>query len=495
MELFTLGFPAAFSLTNLLYCFIGVFLGTFVGVLPGIGSLPALALILPISFYLEPTTALVLLSGVYYGGEYGGSTSSILLNLPGSPSNAVTCLDGYPMARQGRAGVALFVCAIGSFVGGSIGILLLITLAQPIVTLALAFGPSEYFATMLFGLIAASTVGREAPMKGVAMVIVGLLLGCIGLDPNTSEPRYALGFLELYDGLSVVVVAIAIFGVAEILSSIEGDTTTAATKVSLRSMVPTREDVRRSTMPVLRGSAIGSVFGALPGTGATIAAFFSYMVEKRLAKDPSRFGNGAVEGIAAPESSNNAAVQTAFIPTLLLGVPGNAVMALMLAAMMIHGVVPGPQIMTDHAALFWGLIASFWIGNVLLLVLNIPMVAIWVKVLAIPYRYLYPTILVLMCIGVYGSGIEVFDIWLMLILGVAGYGMRLLEFPAAPLLLGFILGPLLEEQFRRAMLFGRGDLLWLVHQPIGATILALTGLLIIYLVWSGVAGRRKAFKA
>lgn len=259
MELFTVGFPTAFSLTNLAYCFLGVFLGTFVGVLPGIGSLPALALILPISFYLDPTTALVLLSGVYYGGEYGGSTSSILLNLPGSASNAVTCLDGYPMARQGRAGVALFVCAVGSFIGGSIGIVLLITLAQPIIQLALAFGPSEYFATMLFGLIAASTIGREAPMKGVAMVVVGLMLGCVGLDPNTSLPRYSMGLLELYDGLSVVAVAIAIFGVAEILSSIEGDTTTAATKVSLRSMVPTRQDVRQSAFPILRGSLIGSV--------------------------------------------------------------------------------------------------------------------------------------------------------------------------------------------------------------------------------------------
>ncbi|HSP24346.1 MAG TPA: tripartite tricarboxylate transporter permease, partial [Saliniramus sp.] len=385
----TLGFETALSPTNLLYCFIGVFLGTFIGVLPGIGALAAVSMLLPVTFYLPATTALVMLAGVYYGAEYGGSIASILLNLPGTPSAAVTCLDGYPMAQQGRAGVALFMTTVASFVGASIGIVALTAFAPILVQVTLAFGPAEYFAVMLLGLLAASAVSQGSPAKGIAMVVLGLMLGCVGTDINSGEARFTMGYYPLLDGISLIALAMGLFGISEVIASINttnGDV--LKEKITFRSMLPTRDDTRRSIMPMARGTTVGTVFGTLPGTGQTIASFIAYAIEKRVSRDPGRFGKGAIEGIMSPESANNAAAQTAFIPTLTMGIPGSATMALMLGALMIHGITPGPALMTEHPDIFWGLIASFWIGTVMLVLLNIPLIGMWVRLLKIPYHFL-----------------------------------------------------------------------------------------------------------
>lgn len=492
MELFNIGFPTAFSLENLLYCFLGVFLGTFVGVLPGIGALAAVSLLLPVTFYLDPITALVMLGGVYYGTEYGGSTASILLNLPGTASNAVTCIDGYPMAQQGRAGVALFVTTIASFIGGGFGILVIMFLAPSVASAALAFGPAEYFAAMTFGLIAAATIGQGSVIRGLSMVVLGLVLGSIGADVHTGIIRYSFGMSELYDGISIIVLAMGLFGVAEVIASVRNQSLgQSVARVTLRSMIPTKADVRQSVWPVFRGSGVGSAFGALPGTGPAIAVFLSYALEKNIAKQPERFGKGAIEGIASPEASNNAAVQTAFIPTLTLGIPGSATMAVMMGALMIHGINPGPQLMQTHPELFWGLIASFWIGNVMLLVLNIPLIGIWIKLLSVPYHYLFPVVILLICVGTYSIGNSAFDVMLVLIFGILGYFMRIYGFEPAPLLIGFILGPLLEENFRRAMQFARGDFLLVVSHPIAGSILVASAILLVFVSMKGYLLRQR----
>ena len=492
MEIFTIGFPTAFSANNLLYCGGGVFLGTLVGVIPGIGALAAVSLLLPVSYYLDPTTAVIMLAGVYYGAEYGGSTASILLNLPGTPSNAITCLDGYPMAQNGRAGVALFMTTIASFVGGTLGIILLMVLTPTIISIAIAFGPGEYFAVVLLGLLASAGVTQGSMMKGVAMVLLGLLLASVGHELHSGMSRYDFGIIELFDGVSLITLAMGLFGVAEIISSVntQGERRFHG-KISLRSMIPTREDMRRSWKPMLRGTSLGSLFGPLPGTGPGIAAFLGYAWEKRLSRTPERFGKGAIEGIASPESANNAAVQTAFIPTLAMGIPGTATMAVMLGALMTHGVIPGPNLVNEHPELFWGLIASFWIGNALLLVLNIPMIGIWVRILQIPYRYLYPAVLALVCVGVYSINNAVFDIWMVLFFGAGGYGMWLLDFEPAPLLIGFFLGTLMEENFRRAMLLARGDFSQLLLSPVSGSLLALAAVIAVWAVYSALRSRRQ----
>lgn len=446
-----LGFETALTPVNLMYCFVGVFLGTFIGVLPGIGALAAVSMLLPVTFYIEPTAALVMLAGVYYGAEYGGSIASILLNLPGTPSAAVTCLDGYPMAQQGRAGVALFMTTVASFCGATAGILVLTAFAPALAEVALAFGPTEYFSVMVLGLIAAAAITQGSAVKGLAMVGLGVLIGCIGTDINTGIPRYTFGNPNLLDGVNLVALAMGLFGISEIIASIDSRSGgVVQSRFSLRAMVPTRADFRAAALPIVRGTGIGAFFGTLPGTGQTIASFMAYAAEKRAARDPSRFGKGAIEGISAPEAANNAAAQTAFIPTLSLAIPGSATMALMLGALMIHGINPGPQLMTQYPEVFWGLVASFWIGNVILVLLNIPLIGIWVRILQIPYQYLYPTIIVLICIGVYSVNNSIFDVALALIFGVIGYGMRLLHFEPAPLLIGFVLGPMLEEKIGRA---------------------------------------------
>jgi putative tricarboxylic transport membrane protein len=487
-----LGLQSALQPVTLLYCFIGVFLGTLIGVLPGIGALATISLLLPITYHIPPTAAIVMLAGVYYGAQYGGSTASILLNLPGTPSSAVACLDGYPMAKQGRAGVALFMTTIASFVGSMLGILMLVLFAPGIAELGLKFGPAEYFSMMLLGLIAASTLASGSPAKGLSMVVLGLLLGTVGTDVNSGVARFDFGIPELMDGINLVALAMGIFGIAEVISSInqarEGE---VKEKISLRTMLPTKDDTRRSIMPMLRGTGIGSFFGALPGTGASIASFMSYAVEKKVAKDPSRFGNGAVEGITAPEAANNAAAQTAFVPTLSLGIPGDAVMALMLGALIIHGIQPGPLLMTQQPDLFWGLIVSFGIGNIMLMVLNLPLIGIWVAILRIPYNVLYPAILVFISLGVYSVNNNTFDVYVVAIIGLIGYAMAVLKFEAAPLLLGFVLGPLMEENLRRSLLLSRGDMMTFLERPISAGFLAVCAALLLWSIWGSLKAQMR----
>jgi len=493
MELFShiaLGLDTALTPTNLFYCFMGVLLGTLLGVIPGIGVLSAISMLFPLTFYLEPTSALIMLAGIWYGTTYGGSTASILLNIPGTPANAVTCLDGYPMARQGRGGVALLMTTVASFVGGSIGIVLLMIFAPVIVQYALRLGSAEYFSLMVLGLVASSTISQGSVIKALSMVVLGIMFGMVGMDIYSGTPRFSFGTIQFYDGVSIIALAMGIFGVAEVIASVRriyvGEIDPESVK--FRAMKPTGDEMRRSWLPMLRGSAIGSFFGTLPGTGPAIASFIAYAVEKRVAKEPERFGKGAIEGIAAPESANNAADQTAFIPTLTLGIPGSPTMALMLGALIIHGITPGPGLMTEQPSLFWGLIMSFWIGNLLLLVLNIPLIGLWVRLLTIPYHLLFPAVLMFICIGTYSVSNSAFEVWLVAVFGFLGYLMRIFGWPSAPLLLGFVLGPLMEEHFRRAMLLSRGDFFTFFDRPISMTIMAVTALI---LVWAALSTFRR----
>jgi putative tricarboxylic transport membrane protein len=486
------GLQTALQPSVLIYCFAGVFLGTLVGVLPGMGALATISLLLPVTYHMPPTEAIVMLAGVYYGASYGGSTASILLNLPGTASSAVACLDGYPMAQKGKAGVALFMTTIASFFGSMVGLALLIAFAPSITELGFKFGPAEYFAIMLMGLIAASTLSMGSPAKSLAMVVMGLLLGTVGTDVNSGVARFSFDIPELTDSISLVALAMAIFGVSEVVSKvnvIRGSS--IKEKITMRTMTPTREEFKDSIRPMLRGSAVGSFFGALPGTGGSISSFMAYAVEKKVAKDPSRFGQGAIEGVTAPEAANNAGAQTAFVPTLTLGIPGDATMALMLGALMIHGIQPGPMMMSEQPEVFWGLIVSFGIGNFLLLVLNIPLIGIWVSILRVPYRALYPTILVLMCLGVYSVNNNTFDVFMMAGLGVLGYFMNIFNFPPAPMLLGFVLGPLVEENLRRALLLSRGDMMTFIERPISASVMAVTALLMIWTIWNAIRTESK----
>lgn len=486
-----LGLQVALSPDNLIYCFIGVFLGTILGIIPGIGVMTAISLLFPVTFYLDATSALIMLAGIWYGTTYGGNIAAILLNIPGTPANAVTCLDGYPMALSGRGGLALLFAAGSSFFGSTIGIIILMLFAPTLAKYALSFGSAEYFSLMLLGLIAASTIAAGSVVKSISMICFGVLLGLIGADIYTGELRYTFGRIELSDSVSIIALAMGIFGVSEIIVSSQQKDISAKVDyktVSFSSMKPTRNELKKSAAPAFRGSAIGSFFGALPGTGPAIASFMAYAVEKRVSKTPEDFGKGAIEGLVAAESSNNSADQTAFIPTLSLGIPGSPTMALMLGALMVHGIAPGPNLVTSQPALFWGLIMSFWIGNVLLVILNVPLIGIWVRIISIPYHYLYPAIIVFMCIGVYAVGQSSFEVILILIFGVIGYLMRLLWFPAAPLLLGFVLGPLLEEHFRRAMLISRGDFFVFIERPISGTVMGLIALLI---AWSIISFFRR----
>jgi TctA family transporter len=482
-----LGFATAATLYNLTYCFVGVFLGTFIGVLPGVGPLAAVAMLLPVSFYLPPETALVMLAGVYYGAEYGGSIASILLNIPGTPSASVTCLDGYPMARDGRAGVALFSTAIASFFGAIFGVIVMVLLSPALAKFALMFGPEEYFAVMVLGLVAASVVSTSGAMRGVMMVCLGILLGTVGVDINSGETRFVTGMPELRDGVSLVVVAMGLFGISEVMVSARGATRSYATeRISMSNFFPTRSEWLRSIGPAVRGSAVGSFFGTLPGTGQTVASFVGYALEKRISPRGDKFGTGQIEGVVVPESANNAAAQTAFIPTLTLGIPGSTTMALMLGALMIHGITPGPRLISEHPELFWGLIVSFLFGNLFLLVLNIPLIGLWVRLLRVPHYFLYPTVVVLICVGVYSIDNSIFDIWMTLAFGVLGYVLRLFRFEPAPLLIGFVLGPMMEEFFRRAMLLSRGDPMVFLERPGSA---ALLGVAVVLLLATAVPRR------
>ncbi|MCT8989052.1 tripartite tricarboxylate transporter permease [Chelativorans sp. SCAU2101] len=485
-----LGLSTALTVENLIYCAIGVTLGMVVGVLPGLGTLATMSMLFPITFYLEPTTAIIMLAGIWYGSSYGGSTAAILLNLPGTPSSAVVCLDGYPMARQGRAGVALFMTTAGSFFGASVGIVLMMLFSQPLVKVALSFGPAEYFSFMIVGLIAACVISDGSAIKGIAMVMVGILLGVVGLDVQTGQARFIFGIVELVDGISLVALAMGFFGIAEVMWSVRQAAVTDIGRVSLRSMMPTREDIRRSWMPMIRASGIGSFFGIMPGVGPSVSSFLSYALEKKVSREPERFGKGAIEGVVAPETANNASDQASFIPTMVLGIPGSATMALILGLLIIHGITPGPAMMAERPDLFWGVVMSFWIGNILLVLLNIPMIGIWVRLLTIPYHVLYPAIVVFICIGVYSVSGSTFDVFLTLLFGLVGYGARLMGFPAAPLLLGFVLGPMMEQQFRRAMLLSRGSLDIFVTRPVSAAFVLLAAALLLWSLWNVYRARR-----
>lgn len=477
-----LGLSVATTPMNFGLCLLGVALGTFIGLLPGIGAPAAVAMLLPITFHLPPSSALIMLSGIFYGASYGGAIASILLNVPGTPNSAVTCLEGYPMAKEGRGGVALFISAIASFIGGTVGIVFIMFAAPLMVSVATHFGPAEYCSLMILALIAASSMGSSTSAKGMVMVVTGLLLATAGTDLYSGIPRFSFGIAGMYDGFSLIAVAMGIFGVSEVISSIRTQQfeRLSAKAFGFRAMLPTLTDWKRSVMPILRGTGIGTFFGVLPGTGSLIASFVAYSVEKKVSRTPERFGTGAIEGVASPEAANNAADQAAFVPTLTLGIPGNVVMAIMLGALMIHGITPGPRFIIDSPDIFWGLVMSFWIGNILLLILNIPMIGIWVRIVQVPYQYLYPAILLLICIGVYSVKGSVLDLYTAIAFGVLGYGLRLADLPAAPLILGFVLEPLLEQQFRRAMLLSRGDFMTFLDRPISAVILGVSVLLILY---------------
>ncbi len=475
---------AAMTPEVFLYSLIGVTLGTFIGVLPGVGPLATIAMLLPLTFHLDPTMAIVTLAGIYYGSQYGGSTAAILLNLPGTAGSAVSCLDGYPMSLAGRAGPALFITTIASFFGGCVAIIVMMFFAPALGRVALSLGSAEYFSMMLLGMVLAVALVDSGPFKGIAMVVIGILLGLMGTDVMSGQMRFSFGNPYLYDGIGLVIVAMGLFGVSEVIASIGRLTgkSLADQKITLRNLVPSRDEMGRSGRPIMRGSVIGTIVGIIPGAGSTVAAFVSYAVEKAISRDPSRFGKGAPEGLAGPESSNNAASQAEFIPTLTLGIPGGATMALILGALMIHGITPGPQLIERNPEVFWGLIASFWIGNVLLLVLNIPLVGVWVAVLKIPYRILYPAILVFICFGVYSIKNSVADVFLLLVFGIFGYILITLRFSPAPLLLGYVLGPMMEENFRRALLIASGDLSIFIMRPISGVFLAIAMVLLSFAI-------------
>ncbi|MEO1987235.1 MAG: tripartite tricarboxylate transporter permease [Martelella sp.] len=474
------GFVIALMPANLMFCFFGVTLGTVIGLLPGIGALSTISMLLPITFYMDPTAAIIMLAGVFYGAQYGGSTASILLNIPGTATNAVTCLDGHPMAKNGRAGVALAMTTIVSFAGGSFGVMMLVFLAP------LIAGVAEYFAIAVFGLIAASTLSPGSALKGLAMVVLGLILGLVGMDVTSGMKRYDFGLLPLSDGLNIVALAMGLFGVSEILVNLlrAQDRPFNIGNISLRSLWPTRDDLRTAVKPSLRGMSIGSICGILPGIGPTIASFLAYATERRVSKHPEKFGTGIVEGISAPEAANNASVQTAFIPTLSLGIPGDSVMAVLLGALMIHGIVPGPGLVIEEPELFWGLIASFWIGNVILLILNLPFIGVFVQILRIPYDALYIAMLFFICLGVYTIRYNVFDIYIVILFGIIGTLMLLGRYPPAPLLLGFLLGPMVEENMRRALLLSRGNWTTFIDGPISGGCMLLSLAALIFALWT-----------
>jgi len=490
-----LGFSVALLPVNLLYALIGSLLGTLIGVLPGIGPVATIAMLLPTTYALQPVSALIMLAGIYYGAQYGGSTTSILLNMPGETSSAVTCLDGYQMARQGHAGAALAIAALGSFFAGSVSTVMVATVAVPLSELALKFGPAEYFSLMVLGLIGATILAHGPLLKAIGMVVLGLLLGLVGTDVNSGLERYAFGIPELTDGIGVVSVAMGLFGFAEIITNLENVETREVLTSKVGGLWVSKEQFKQAWPAVLRGTGLGSVLGLLPGGGAMLASFASYAVEKKIAKDPSRFGNGAIEGVAGPESANNAGAQSSFIPLLTLGIPENAVMALMVGAMTIHSIQPGPQVMTSNPGLFWGLIASMWVGNLMLVVLNLPLIGIWIKLLQVPYRLLYPAILLFCAIGVYTISNASFDVMQTAAFGFLGVIFVKLEFEPAPLLLGFVLGPMMEENLRRAMLLSRGDPSVFVTRPISLVMLLMAvGLLLLIAVPKFRKTREVAFQ-
>jgi TctA family transporter len=493
LELFSnlaLGFGVAVSLQNLLYCFMGVLLGTLIGVLPGIGPVATIAMLLPVTFTLPPVSALIMLAGIYYGSQYGGSTTAILVNIPGESASVVTALDGYQMARRGRAGAALGISAIGSFFAGCVATVIIALFAPPLAEVALKFGPTEYFSLMVLGLIAAVVLAHGSLIKAIAMVILGLLLGLIGTDVNSGVARFSFSIPELSDGVGFVSVAMGMFGISEIITNLELKDQREVFVNKIDRLLPTWDDIKRAAPAILRGTALGSGLGILPGGGALLASFAAYTFEKKMG-DASQFGKGEIRGVAAPESANNAGAQTSFIPLLTLGIPSNPVMALMIGAMMIQGIAPGPQVMTERPQLFWGMIASMWVGNLMLVILNLPLIGMWVSLLKVPYRLLYPAILLFCCVGVYSINNSAFDIYTMCVFTVMGLICIKLACEPAPLILGFILGPLMEENLRRAMLLSRGDPIVFFTKPISAVLLGIALVLLLIVVAPAVRKKRE----
>ena len=493
MELFDnllLGFSVALSLDNVFYCFIGVLLGTLIGVLPGIGPLATIAMLLPITFNVEPVSALIMLAGIYYGAQYGGSTTAILVNLPGETSAVVTCIDGYQMARQGRAGPALAISAIGSFFAGTVCTLLIALFGPPLAEMALKFGAPEYFSLMLMGLVTAAVLAHGDMIKSLSMVALGLLLGVVGTDVNSGMSRFSFGFSELTDGIGFVILAVGVFAIGEIVGNLGEKEERQVFTSKIGSLMPSWKDLKQSAGPILRGTGIGAFFGVLPGTGPAIASFSSYMIEKKVAKDPSRFGQGAIEGVAGPEAANNADAQCKFIPTLTLGIPASATMALMLGALTIQGIAPGPQVMTQKPDLFWGLIASMWVGNFMLVILNLPLIGLWVSLLKVPYRLLFPSIMAFSCIGIYSVNNSAFDVYMTALFGVIGFAWLKLQCSPAPLLLGFVLGPMMEENLRRALLISRGDPSVFINRPISLGFILATVAILLIMAAPAIRKRR-----
>jgi len=490
-----LGFETALSLQNVLYALVGCLLGTLIGVLPGLGPSTTIAMLLPITYTLQPVSALIMLAGIYYGAQYGGSTTAILVNLPGESSSVVTAIDGYQMARKGRAGAALATAGISSFLAGCVATLVLAAFAVPMAELAFKFGPAEYFSLMVLGLVGAVVLASGSLLKAVGMILLGLVLGLVGTDVNSGTARYSFGIPELTDGVNFVALAMGIFGFAEIIANVEQREHRETFTNNVTKLFPSREDFRRFIPAAARGTVLGTMLGMLPGGGATLSAFASYTLEKKLSRHTKEFGHGAIEGVAGPEAANNAGAQTSFVPLLTLGIPSNVVMALMVGAMTIHNIQPGPQVMTSNPELFWGLIASMWVGNAMLIVLNLPLIGLWVKLLKVPYRLLYPAILVFCCIGVYSINNNTFDVFMTAGLGVAGYLFARFGMEPAPLLLGFVLGPMMEENLRRALLLSRGDFGTFVDRPISLGLLIATAVLLTIVALPAVKkSREEAFQ-
>jgi putative tricarboxylic transport membrane protein len=486
----SLGFATALSLQNLGLCLVGCLVGTLVGVLPGIGPIATITMLLPITFGVDPVGALIMLAGIYYGAQYGGSTTAILVNIPGEVTAVVTTIDGHQMARQGRAGAALGIAALGSFFAGCFSTVVVAGLAAPLVKVALLFGSAEYFSLMVLGLVFAVVLARGSIVKAISMILLGLLLSTVGTDLETGVERLTFGFSQIASGIDFAVLAMGVIGIAEVLRNLESPEARAVVKQKIGRLLPTRDDLKASSGPVVRATLIGTALGILPGNGAVLSPYASYALEKKLAKDPSRFGRGAIEGVAGPESANNAAAQSSFIPLLTMGIPPNAVMALMVGAMTIHGIVPGPMVMTKNPALFWGMIASMWIGNLMLLVINLPLIGVWVKFLDVPYRLMFPAILVFSCIGIYSVNNSPSDVILTAGFAVAGYGLVKLGFETPPLLLGFVLGKLMEENLRRALLISRGHLTTFIERPVSAALLSVAALVLVAAIIPSVRTRR-----
>ena len=487
-----LGFGVAFTVQNIFLCFIGCMIGTLVGVLPGVGPVATIAMLLPITFGLDPTGALIMLAGIYYGAQYGGSTTAILVNIPGEATAVVTTLDGHQMAKQGRAGAALGIAAIGSFFAGCVATIFIAAMGAPLTKLAQLFGPAEYFSLMVMGLVFSTVLARGSIFKALLMVFLGLLLATVGTDLETGQERMTLGIQQLSDGVDFAPLAMGIFGFAEIIRNLESPEARDVVRGKIGKLLPSWAEIKQSAPPILRGTFIGGLLGILPGNGAVLGPFASYTMEKKIAKDPSRFGKGAIEGVAGPEAANNAGAQTAFIPLLTLGIPPNAVMALMVGAMTIHGIIPGPQVMTKNPDLFWGMIASMWIGNAMLVIINLPLVGMWVKLLKVPYRLMFPAIMIFCCIGIYSINNSVQDVYFTAFFALLGYILIKLGFEPAPMLLGFVLGKLMEEKLRQSLILSRGSFMTFVERPVSGVLLAVAVIMLVIALLPSINKKRDA---